>query len=84
MSTKKNWRGRRASTLLQKEQIGEQPKPDLEAIMQKREEAENQLQNLRNEQEQWNQYTRTDCAAYDILKPKGKPCADSGAASADQ
>lgn len=38
--------------------------------MQKREEAENQLQNLRNEQEQWNQYTRTDCAAYDILKPK--------------
>ncbi len=53
-----------------KEQIGEQPKPDLEAIMQKREEAENQLQNLRNEQEQWNQYTRTDCAAYDILKPK--------------
>ena len=44
--------------------------PDLEAIMQKREEAENQLQNLRNEQEQWNQYTRTDCAAYDILKPK--------------
>ena len=53
-----------------KEQIGEQPKPDLEVIGQKREEAENKLQNLRNEQEQWNQYTRTDCTTYKILKPK--------------
>ncbi|WP_294784882.1 SMC family ATPase [uncultured Eubacterium sp.] len=53
-----------------KEQIGEQDKPDLEAISQKREETEDQLQNLRNKQEQWNQYTRTDCATYDILKPK--------------
>lgn len=53
-----------------KEQIGEQPKPDLDVIGQKREEAENKLQNLRNEQEQWNQYTRTDCTTYEILKPK--------------
>lgn len=53
-----------------KEQIGGQPKPDLEVIRRKREEAENQLQDLRKEQEQWNLYTRTDCATYEILKPK--------------
>ncbi len=53
-----------------KEQIGEQSKPDLEAIRQQREEAENQLQNLRNEQEQWNMYTITDCKAFDNLKPQ--------------
>lgn len=53
-----------------KEQIGEQPKPNLEAIGQQREEAENQLQNLRNKQEQWNMYTITDCKAFDNLKPQ--------------
>ena len=53
-----------------KEQIREQPKPDLEAIGQKCEEAANQLQYLRKEQEQWNLYIRTDCATYEILKPK--------------
>ncbi len=53
-----------------KEQIGEQSKPNLEAIGQQREEAEMQLQNLRNEQEQWNMYTITDCKAFDNLKPQ--------------
>ncbi len=53
-----------------KEQIGDQSKPDLEITGQKCKEAENQLQNLRKEQEQWNLYTRTDCATYEILKPK--------------
>lgn len=52
------------------EQIGEQPKPDLGAMKEKCEEAENQLQNLRNRQEQWNLYVCTDCGAYEILKPK--------------
>ena len=53
-----------------KEQIGEREKPDLEAMKQNCEEAANQLRNLRNEQEQWNLYIRTDCATYEILKPK--------------
>ena len=53
-----------------KEQIGEQSKPDLEAITQKREEAENHLQDLREEQEAWNRYTLADCKTFDNLKPQ--------------
>ena len=53
-----------------KEQIGEQPRPDLEEMKNARDDAEKRLQNLRKEQEQWNLYTRTDCGVCDILKPK--------------
>ena len=58
------------------EQIGEQSRPDLEAIRQKREEAEQQAENLRKEQEQWMLYTRTDCETYARLQPKLKERAD--------
>ena len=52
------------------EQIGGQSKPDLGAMKETCEEAENKLQKLRNRQEQWNLYVCTDCGAYEILKPK--------------